>query len=182
MRPSRLHRADHRRQQLADLVGADAADQRQPAGLVLRIEDVDQPQQLVRLWRRAAFEAERILDAAAELDMGVIGLAGAVADPDHVAGGRVPVAGPRRIPRASAPARSRAAAPRGWCRNRWCASSGWLSRSSPQACMKPSASEMRSASSVIAPRLRLSLIEAEHPLMHAGRDWRSRRGRRRAAG
>ena len=42
--------------------------------------------------RRAAFQADRILDAAAELDMRMVGLARAVADPDHVAGGRVPVA------------------------------------------------------------------------------------------
>jgi hypothetical protein len=33
---SRLHRADQRRQMLADLVGAEAVDQRQPARLVVR--------------------------------------------------------------------------------------------------------------------------------------------------
>ncbi len=49
--------------------------------------------QLVAGHRRTAFQADRILHAAAELDMGVVGLAGAVADPDHVAGGGVPVAG-----------------------------------------------------------------------------------------
>ena len=42
--------------------------------------------------RRAAFQADRVLDAAAILDMGVVGLARAVADPDHVARGGVPVA------------------------------------------------------------------------------------------
>ena len=70
-------------------------DQRQAARLVFRIEDVDQPDQFVGLERRAAFEADRVLDAAAEFDMGVIGLAGAVADPQHVAGGGVPVAAGR---------------------------------------------------------------------------------------
>ena len=95
--PSRLHRADHRRQHVADLVGAEPDDQRQPARLVLRIENVDQPQQLVDLGRRPAFQAQRIHDAAAELDMGVVGLAGAVADPDHVRRGRAPGAGMRRI-------------------------------------------------------------------------------------
>ena len=49
--------------------------------------------QFVRLLRRPALEAERVLDAAAVFDMRVVGLAGAVADPDHVAGGAVPVAG-----------------------------------------------------------------------------------------
>ena len=49
------------------------------------------------LRRRPALEAERIHDAAAELDMGVVGLAGAVADPDHVRGGRAPGAGTRGV-------------------------------------------------------------------------------------
>ena len=43
-----LHRAQQRRQQALDLVGAHAGDQRQPAGLVVRVERVDQAQQIVR--------------------------------------------------------------------------------------------------------------------------------------
>ena len=39
--------------------------------------------------------ADRILDAAQIFDMGVIELAGAVADPQHMPRGRVPVAGGR---------------------------------------------------------------------------------------
>ena len=81
----------------ADLVGAEAADQREPARLVVRIENVDQPQQIVGLQRRAALQAERVLDAAAVFDMRVIVLARAVADPDHVARRAVPVARLRRI-------------------------------------------------------------------------------------
>jgi hypothetical protein len=42
--------------------------------------------------RRAAFEADRVLDAAEVLDMPVIELARTVADPDHMPRGRVPVA------------------------------------------------------------------------------------------
>ena len=80
---------------LADLVGAEAADQRQAAGFVVRIENVDQPQQVVGLERRPAFEPERILDAARKFDMRVVVLARAVADPEHMAGGGVPVAGGR---------------------------------------------------------------------------------------
>ena len=53
-----LHRAHQRRQMLADLFGAEAADQRQTARLVVRIENVDQPQQIVRLERRPAFQAD----------------------------------------------------------------------------------------------------------------------------
>ena len=80
---------------LADLLGAEAADQREAAGLVVRIEDIDQAQQIVGLERGAAFKADRILDAAGIFDVRVIVLARAVADPDHVAGGGVPVAGGR---------------------------------------------------------------------------------------
>src|SRR6185437_6149700 len=88
-----LHGADQGRQGIADLVGAHADDQRQPPGLVVRIEDVDQAQQVVRLARRPALEPERILDAARVFDVRMIELTGAVADPQHVARGRVPVAG-----------------------------------------------------------------------------------------
>ena len=90
-----LHRSYQLRQMLGDLVGAEARDQRQPAGLVLGIEQVDQLKQAVRRQRRTAFQAERVLDAAAIFDMRVIGLAGAITDPDHMAGGRVPIAGGR---------------------------------------------------------------------------------------
>ncbi len=88
-----LDRADQRRQEVADLVGAHAADQRQPARLVVRVEDVDQPHQIVGLPGRAAFEAERVLDAAEELDMAVIELARAVADPDQMRRAVVELAG-----------------------------------------------------------------------------------------
>src|SRR5262245_42832735 len=78
---------------LADLLVAEARDQGQPARLVVRIAHLDQLYELVRLQRRTAFQADRILDAAEILDMGVIELPGTVAYPDHVARGRVPVAG-----------------------------------------------------------------------------------------
>src|SRR5580704_7342563 len=84
-----LHGADQLRQMIADLVRTEAVDQGQASGLVVRIEHVDQPQQFVRLERRPAFQSDRILDAAEIFDMAVIELAGAVADPDHVARGRV---------------------------------------------------------------------------------------------
>ena len=90
-----LHRADELGKMLLDLVGAEAGDQRQPARLVVRIQHVDKADEFVGLERRAAFEADRVLDAAAEFDMGMVGLAGAVADPQHVARGCIPVAGGR---------------------------------------------------------------------------------------
>jgi hypothetical protein len=73
----------------------EAADEREPPRLVLRVEDVDEADEVVGNQRRAALEADRVLHAAAELDMGVLRLARAVADPDHVAGRRVPVAAGR---------------------------------------------------------------------------------------
>src|SRR6266851_155054 len=88
-----LHRADQLRQMIADLVRAEAVDQGQPSRLIVRIEHVDQPQQFVRLKRGTALQSDRILDAAEIFHMAVIELAGAVADPDHMTRGRVPVAG-----------------------------------------------------------------------------------------
>ena len=76
-----LDRADELGQMLLDPVGAEAVDEGQPAGFVVGVEDVDKSDQFIGFERRSAFEAHRILDAAAELDMGMIGLAGAVADP-----------------------------------------------------------------------------------------------------
>ena len=90
-----LDRAHERRQQVARLVGADPANEREAPGLVLRIEDLDEPHEFVGLLRRPGLEAERILDAATEFHMGMVGLPGAVADPDHVARAAIPVAGGR---------------------------------------------------------------------------------------
>ena len=79
-----LNRADQGRQLIANLVRAEPHDQREPARLVFRIENVNQPQQLVDFARGATFETERIHDAPAKLDVRMIRLAGAVADPKHV--------------------------------------------------------------------------------------------------
>src|SRR3954454_18753407 len=93
--PFALHRADQLGQMIADLVRAEAVDQRQPSGLIVRIEHVDKPQQFVWFERGAAFQPNRVFDAAEIFHMAVIELARAVADPDHVARGRVPVPGHR---------------------------------------------------------------------------------------
>src|SRR5882762_1105094 len=84
-----LYGADQLRQMIADLVRTEAVDQRQASGLIVRIEHVDQPQQFVRLERGTALQSDRILDAAEIFDMAMIELAGAIADPDHMARGRV---------------------------------------------------------------------------------------------
>ena len=72
------------------------------------------------LQRRPALQRDRVFDAAREFDMGMVGLARAVADPDQVAGGVVPIAA-RGIDARHRLLVSQAAAPRGWCRNRSCA-------------------------------------------------------------
>ena len=77
---------------LADLVGAEAADQRQPARLVLRVEHVDQREQRLGREARPDLGADRILDAAQIFDMRVIELARAVARPQEMARGRIPIA------------------------------------------------------------------------------------------
>src|SRR4051812_2453393 len=53
-----LDRTHHAGQMLAGLFVAEARDQGQPARLVVGIEDIDQLEQLVRLQRRAAFQAD----------------------------------------------------------------------------------------------------------------------------
>src|SRR5215213_3274203 len=88
-----LHRADQLRQMIADLVRSEPVDQRQASRLIVGVEHVDQPQQFLRLQRGAAFQSDRILDAAEIFHMAVIELPRTVADPDHVARGCVPVSG-----------------------------------------------------------------------------------------
>src|SRR3984885_6886941 len=78
-------RAQERRQRGVDLVRAEPADQREAARLLVRIEDLDQAQELVGRERRTAFEADRVLHPPAKFDVSAAELTRAVADPDHVA-------------------------------------------------------------------------------------------------
>src|SRR5579872_7498253 len=81
-----LHGADERGQLVGDLVRAEARDQRETAGLVLRIEYRDQLEQFVfgKTW--SALQPDRIFDAAHEFDMRAVELSRAIADPEHVGG------------------------------------------------------------------------------------------------
>ena len=69
---------------LAHLVGAEAADEREPPGLVRRVQRIDQAQELVGPASRPDFGADRVLDAAQELDMRLVEFASAVADPEEM--------------------------------------------------------------------------------------------------
>ena len=86
-----FHRTHERRQVVEHFVGSETADKGQAARLVLGVELVDEPDQSVRRQGRSAFQPDGILDAPHVLDMGMVGLARAVPDPEHVAGGGVPV-------------------------------------------------------------------------------------------
>src|ERR1700730_17064818 len=94
--PFPSHGADQTRQTIGRLAGATPANQGETAGFVRRIENVDEPQQLVRRKRGAAFEPERVFDPARIFHMSMARMAGAVADPEHMTRSRIMIAG-RRI-------------------------------------------------------------------------------------
>ena len=62
------------------------------------VERLAQREHLVRGRRRPDLAADRVADAAEELDVGAVELAGALADPEHVRRAVVPVAGERVLP------------------------------------------------------------------------------------
>ena len=77
-------RAQQWRQPGLDLARAHAGDQRQPAGNIVRVQPVDQPQQLIRRHRRPAFQPDRIAHAAQELHMRPVRLARPLANPQQM--------------------------------------------------------------------------------------------------
>ena len=93
-RPS-LRRAHQRRQRSPIFLAPNRPIRTSLPGRLQRIEPVDQPQQLVGSQRRPAFDADDIGDAAQIFDMRTVELAGAVAEPQHMARGCPPAA--RRI-------------------------------------------------------------------------------------
>lgn len=78
---------------VANLACAHARDQVEAAGIVVRVEDVDQADQVLGVHARANLDADRVVHRAQELDVGAIQLAGTVADPQHVGGTVVVVVG-----------------------------------------------------------------------------------------
>ena len=86
--PFAAHRFNEPRQMVAHRSGPEARDQRQPPGLVFRVQLLHQHLEVLRRRGRPAFQAHRVLHAAREFHMRAVGLAGAVADPDHVARAR----------------------------------------------------------------------------------------------
>ncbi len=92
--PLLAHPAQQRRQLVRDLVRPHAHDQRQPPCLVIRVQDINQPDQVIGLERWTALQAQRVLHPAQKLDMRAVDLPRAVANPQQMGRHVVPV--PRR--------------------------------------------------------------------------------------
>ena len=118
-------RAQQRPQALLDLVGAHPADQRQPAGDARRVERARTARA-----RSAAVAVGPILQPIGlptprrNSTWAPSSVAGALADPQHVRRAVVPAAG-QRVLAGERLLVAEDAAPRGWCRRRPRAGSGW---------------------------------------------------------
>ncbi len=86
-------RLDQRGKTVAHLLGAHPRDERQPARFTCGIEPVDQGQQVRRSRQGAKFDANRVVDAAGELDVRAVQRPGPLADPQEVRGHVVGQAG-----------------------------------------------------------------------------------------
>ena len=84
---------------VVDVLGAEARDQRQTPGLVVRIQDVDQLLQVLVRHARADLHGHRIRDAAEVLDVRAVQVRRAHADPRIVRRQVVPALPVRQEPR-----------------------------------------------------------------------------------
>ena len=78
---------------VTNLVCTHAADEGEPAGNEVGVQCVAQRDDLVGRHRRAYLAADRVVDAAEELDVGTVETTSALADPNHVSRAVVPIAG-----------------------------------------------------------------------------------------
>ena len=90
-----LHRAHQLGQARLDLVMSIASDQSHAASDATGVERVEHAQQRVRLKAGSTFHANRVADTAQEFDMRRTFEAGAIANPQHVRRGVIPLAGER---------------------------------------------------------------------------------------
>ena len=79
-----LDRTNQLRQMIAHLVGSHACDQIEAARVVVRVERVDQSQQVIGVHARPDLDPDRVMDPAQKLDMRAVQLARTVTDPQHV--------------------------------------------------------------------------------------------------
>ena len=82
-------------QPVADLAGAEAGDEGEPARRVVGVEPRGVGERVVGRRRRAELDADRVLDLRQQLDVGAVELAGALTDPDEVRGHVVGLVGAR---------------------------------------------------------------------------------------
>lgn len=90
-----LDGADVLREEVADLGGAVARDEGDLAGLARGVEGAEEGEEVRRRGAGADLDANGVGDAAEELDVGMVDLARAVADPDEVRRGVVVLLGLR---------------------------------------------------------------------------------------
>jgi len=69
---------------VTDFVGAHSGDQVQAARVVVRVEHINQADQVVGVHARADLDPDRIVHATQKLDVSAVQLASAVANPQHV--------------------------------------------------------------------------------------------------
>lgn len=86
-----LHGGDMGGEVIGDLFRAVARDEGHLADLARRVDNVEDADELVRGHAGADLDANRVGDAAEELDVGAVELARAITDPEEVRGGRVVV-------------------------------------------------------------------------------------------
>ena len=78
------HGLEQRRQRVADLARAHARDEREPAGLAVRVELVDQLERRLGRRRRAELHADGVADLREVVDVRAVEVARALADPQEV--------------------------------------------------------------------------------------------------
>ena len=88
-----LHGLDEAGQMFCHVASAKPGDQGEATRFVARVEGCHQRLEVAGGHARSALQANRVLHAAGKLDVGSVGLTGAVPDPDHMARARKPLAG-----------------------------------------------------------------------------------------
>src|SRR5690606_38852547 len=87
-----LHPPHQLRQMLLDLFRPHACDKGDATGLIVRIQHVDEADEIIGIQGGAALHAYGVIDTTQELDVGAIQLPCAVPDPQHMSRAGVPLA------------------------------------------------------------------------------------------
>ena len=78
------HRLDQPGQALTDAFLAETVNQCEPAGLIMRVQNIEQPDQALRRHVRTNFHADGVGDAAEIFSVGPRGVGGSHTDPGKV--------------------------------------------------------------------------------------------------